>query len=80
MSSDTLPERDFGEEGVRVHFFQDGTWQPGRAWSCGPKGVNGRCRDYASGARNPLETHGTWPPHEVRGLEKHLKATQLAML
>jgi hypothetical protein len=78
--SGALPERDFGEKGVAVKFFQDGKWQAGRAWSCGPKGVNGRCRDWDSGGRAPLETHGTWPPEEVRGLEKHLKATQLAML
>lgn len=68
--------RAFGEQGVRAQFFQDGSWQPGRAWSIGPHGVVGRCRDWASGARWPLETHGVWPLHQVRGLDKHLRPVQ----
>ena len=74
----TIP-REFGENGVRASFYQDGSWQPGRAWSIGPLGVSGRCRDYSNGGRMPLETHGTWPLHEVRGLEKHLKPVQADM-
>ena len=69
--------RDFGEKGVRAYFWQDGSWQPGRAWSSGPRGVAGRCRDYQGGAaRTPLETHGHWPLDEVRGLEKHIAPVQ----
>lgn len=72
-----LAVQDFGEKGVPVKFWQDGKWQSGRAWSCGAKGVLGRCRDWEGGGRAPLETHGTWPPDEVRGLEKHLEGQLL---
>ncbi len=68
--------QDFGEKGVRASFLQDGSWQPGRAWSIGPHGVSGRCRDYANGSRSPLETHGNWPLDLVRGLEKYLQPAQ----
>ena len=68
--------RNFGEKGVRAHFFQDGCWQAGRAWLVDHRGVAGRCRDYTNGARMPLETHGFWPLDQVRGLEKHLAPVQ----
>jgi hypothetical protein len=70
--------RDFGEKGVRCQFWQDGQWQPGRAWKIDERGVHGRCRDYCGGAaRTPLETHGIWPLEEVRGLEKHIEQEAL---
>ena len=76
--------RDFGEKGVRAQFLQDGTWQGGRAWAVvelpdGARRISGRCRDYASGGRMPLETHGYWPLDEVRGLDKHLRPSQSDM-
>ncbi|MCP3730420.1 hypothetical protein M9978_08260 [Sphingomonas sp. MG17] len=71
--------RDFGEKGVRAYFWQDGSWQPGRAWCIDHRGVGGRCRDYANGGRTPLETHGFWPLDDVRGLEKHLQPVQAAL-
>ena len=70
--------KDFGPNGVRAHFWQDGQWQPGRAWKIDAKGVHGRCRDYCGGAaRTPLETHGTWPLEDVRGLDKHIEQDSL---
>ena len=61
-----------GTDGKRAWFWQDGSWQVGRAWNVGPDGtVSGMCRDYGAwgssyGGRSPLETHGCWKPHEVR--------------
>jgi|GEM_PF-3455283 len=61
-----------GPEGKRAWFWQDGSWQVGRAYEIRPDGkVSGMCRDYGPwgstyGGREPMQTHGWWPAHEVR--------------
>lgn len=66
-----LPAQSFGEKGKRAWFWQDGSWQVGKAWEIEPDGrVVGMCRDYGpwgskyAGA-DPLQTHGRWKRHEV---------------
>lgn len=60
-----------GRDGKRAWFWQDGSWQVGKAWKIHADGtVVGMCRDYGQwgcgySGRSPLETHGTWKPHEV---------------
>lgn len=66
-----LGAENFGEKGRRAWFWQDGSWQVGRAWEVDAEGrVNGMCRDYGPwgtnyGGRSPLESHGRWQAHEV---------------
>ena len=66
-----MPE-NFGAKGKRAYFWQDYSWQTGRAWSIDDEGrVLGMCRDYGTwgssyAGRSPLETHGRWPAEEVR--------------
>jgi hypothetical protein len=60
-----------GPDGKRAWFWQGCSWQVGRAWEIYPDGtVNGMCRDYGPGdapfkPREPMQTHGRWPAHEV---------------
>lgn len=63
--------QSIGRDGKRAWFWQDGSWQVGRAWEIRPDGsVAGMCRDYGQWAadysgRSPLETHGLWPSNHV---------------
>jgi hypothetical protein len=67
-----LGAEDFGENGKRAWFWQDGAWCVGRAWAITEHGkVGGMCRDYGPwgipyAVLSPMETHGMWPLAEVR--------------
>jgi alpha-L-fucosidase len=67
-----MPAQSFGAKGKRAWFWQDGSWQVGRAWEVDELGrVAGMCRDYGpwgctyAGAM-PCESHGRWKAEEVR--------------
>lgn len=66
------PPQDFGEKGKRAWFWQDGSWQVGKAYAILRGGfVSGMCRDYGPWDSSypgsmPLQTHGRWPHHCVR--------------
>lgn len=68
----TIAPTSIGPDGKRAWFWQDGSWQVGRAWAVAANGsVSGMCRDYGPwgssyGGRAPCETHGIWPSHQVR--------------
>jgi hypothetical protein len=67
-----LPAQSFGQKGKRAWFWQDGSWQVGRAWRVDDEGrVLGMCRDYGPwgvpyGGAAAMETHGRWKAHEVK--------------